>query len=109
MTQLNQNYQVHFSEWLQEGLDDKQVFERLTSLDMDNDTLSKIAIDYKKYRQGERSKKGFNFIVLGAILGFTSCMLTLFNVMPEFRDFFLVGLTTLGISIAVYGCYCIFE
>lgn len=109
MTQLNPNYQVHFSEWIQEGLDDKQVYERLNHFGIESELLTKISTEYKKYRQGERSKKGFYFIVLGAILGFSSCMLTLFNVMPEFRDFFLVGLTTIGISIAVYGCYCIFE
>ena len=109
MTQLNPNYQEHFTQWIKEGLDHHQVLERLHADGLESDLQTKISTDYRKFYQAERSKKGFNYIALGAIIGFTSCMLTLFDVMPEFRDFYLVGLTTLGISIAVYGCYCIFE
>ena len=109
MSPLNQNYQAYFEQWMQEGLDEKQVNARLVTLNIASEGLTNIATEYKKYRQKIRSKKGLNCILVGAILGFLSCMLTLLNVMPELRDFFLVGLTTLGISVAVYGCYCIFE
>lgn len=109
MSPLNQNYQAYFGQWMQEGLDEKQVNARLVTLNIDSEGLTNIATEYNKYRQNIRSKKGLNCILIGAILGFLSCMLTLLNVMPELRDFFLVGLTTLGISVAVYGCYCIFE
>lgn len=64
---------------------------------------------FKKKRQELRSRKGLFFMIVGALLGFISCVLTLTDIFPDMRELIMVGLTTLAISIAVLGCYFVFE
>lgn len=68
-----------------------------------------IVLAYKKHRQRIRSEKVLTLIVVGALLGFISYVLTLLDLFPAMRDLILVGLSTLAMSIAVLGCYYIFE
>jgi hypothetical protein len=48
-------------------------------------------------------------MVIGALVGFTSCMFTLLDIFPEMREFNMVGLTSIAIGLVVLGCYYVFE
>lgn len=109
MNETNSTYLQHFQDWSFQNYNDEQIANDLLHKGYVEEKIEEIIQLYKKKKHNERSNKGFVWIGIGAITGLSSCIITLMDIMPEYRDFTLVGLTTLGISIAVYGCYLIFE
>lgn len=63
----------------------------------------------KKIRYAKRRNIGFTCIVAGAFLGFLSCVLTIFHVLPHMFDFIFYGLTSVAVCMVVLGLYYIFE
>ena len=102
-------YPEQFAAWKFQGFTDEQISELLQEKGLPEIAITEILSLYKKKLREERSQKGFTLMVLGALLGFISCLLTLLGVLPEYREFIMVGLTTLAICIAVWGCYYVFE
>ena len=76
--------------------------ENLNS-DISNETL-------KKEARNARNKKGFSFIIIGVSILFSGflCNLLLSISNPNY-NYFLYGLTSLGVSLVFYGLYLIFE
>jgi hypothetical protein len=109
MNETNSTYLQHFQDWSFQNYNDEQILNDLKHKGFVEEKIEEIIQLYKKKKRNDRSTKGFIFIAIGAITGFMSCLLTLLNIFPAYHDFILVGLTTIGISIAVYGCYLIFE
>lgn len=109
MNENDSTFIHYFQNWSFQNWSEEQITDDLKSKGFLEEKITEIIQHYKKKKQGDRSNKGFVLIAIGAFTGFMSCLLTLLNVFPEFHDFILVGLTTLGICIAVYGCYHIFE
>ncbi len=109
MSNNNSTYLDFFQQWSFQNWTEEQITHDLLGKGFVEEKIAEILQHYKKKKQEERSNKGFILIAVGAFTGFMSCLLTILNVFPEFHDFILVGLTTLGICIAVYGCYHIFE
>jgi hypothetical protein len=52
---------------------------------------------------------GWILMALGSFIGFLGCVLTILDFFPELRELFMYGLTSLGVSVAFYGCYLVFE
>jgi hypothetical protein len=102
-------HQGMFRQWHFARYSEAQIREELEIQGHHVHDIHDVVTAYKKHCQAIRSQKGLVFIVIGAILGFASCVLTILDVMPELRDFILVGLTTIAVCIAVCGCYYIFE
>lgn len=109
MSEINPTYLEYFSHWKHLHFSEEQIKADLIGKGFIEEKIEEIIKLYKKKRQSDRSTRGFLLMVVGALTGFASCMLTLLNVMPEMRDFFMVGLTTIAISIVVVGCYYVFE
>ncbi len=109
MNENNISYVDFFQQWSFQNWTEEQITHDLLGKGFLEEKISEIIVKYKKKKQDERSTKGFVLIGIGAFLGFISCLFTLMGILPEMRDFILVGLTTIGICIAVYGCYHIFE
>ncbi len=73
--------------------------------------------DVKKENQSEeetnthdaRAAKGWKFMALGSFIGFLGCVSTMLDIIPDGRDFSMYGLTSLGVLVAFYGCYLVFE
>jgi hypothetical protein len=56
-----------------------------------------------------RVANGWKLMALGSILGFIGCVLTILDIIPEWRDIWMYGLTSVGVSVAFFGCYLVFE
>lgn len=104
-----QSHATLFTQWMFAGYTNDTIWAELKEKGYLEEQIIEIIEAYKKHRHQVRSKKGFVLIVVGALLGFISCILTILDIFPALRDIILVGLTTLAISIAVLGCYYIFE
>lgn len=103
------SYTDQFAAWRFQGISEEQISQLLQKQGVHEVAIDEILTLYKKKNREERSQKGFFLMVLGAVLGFLSCLMTLLGVLPEYRELIMVGLTTLAICIAVWGCYYVFE
>lgn len=85
------------------------VAEKLVTEGHDEVSVDLLLREYKKMLIAKRQTTGFVLVTIGAMLGFTSCVLTVFNPFPEYVHFILFGLTSVAITIAFIGLYYIFE
>ena len=96
-------------QWLVEKLDIKTVEERLASLGLEEELITRYLKEFKKLRNAARQYRGFVFAALGAFLGFVSCLLTVLNPIPALYDYILYGLTSVAIILIFAGLYFLFE
>lgn len=73
---------------------------------VDAEEIEKALIELKLEK---RTMVGWVLMAIGSIIGFFSMVLTVMEVMPEWRNFIMYGLTTIAILIAFAGCYFVFE
>ncbi len=98
-----------FDQWLQNHFNQEQIVSELQSKGLLQNQIDTVLQQYKKHKLLIRTNKGFLFMGIGAVLGLVSCLMTVYEIMPAFRDFILYGLTSLGIGLAMYGGYLVFE
>lgn len=75
---------------------------------MENNTTQTISTS-KSEQLRKRGKKGLNCLLIGAFLGFISCVLSIINPVPDLYYHILYGLTSVAITVIFVGLYCIFE
>ena len=68
-----------------------------------------FAATESRIRAAQRSSRGVRWIVIGAVLGFLSCVNGLCNPVPGIYEFVLYGLTSVAILLILWGLYLIFE
>ncbi len=95
--------------WIQEELDLEAIEQRLNSLGLDVRARATYLQAYKKARHQKQQLVGFVYCGIGAFLGFVSCLLAIFNPIPEFFYWILFGLTSVSLIIICLGLYYIFE
>lgn len=95
--------------WVNEKLSLESVTQKLNELGYDSETLNLAVQEYKKLKRSKRQSTGFCFTIVGAALGFISCLLTILNPIPSLYNIILYGLTSLAIVVIVCGLYHIFE
>ncbi len=96
-------------QWINEKLDTQRVKEKLTAMGFDEETASLHLKEFKKIKYGKRQVAGFIYLAIGSVLGFISCLLTVFNPVPELYYWILFGLTSIAIVIAFLGLYYLLE
>lgn len=101
--------QALLSQWVAEKLDADTVSERLQSMGVDQDALSRHLAEFRKLRNAKKQFGGFLCCGIGAFLGFVGCVLSMINPVPELYGFFLYGLTSLAILVIFAGLYLLFE
>lgn len=57
----------------------------------------------------KRTTLGLLLMAIGSFIGFISMLFTVLELIPDWRDFFMFGLTSIAIIIVVAGCYLVFE
>lgn len=105
-TAINKNV---IATWANEKLSLEVVTQKLTDLGYDSETLNLAVQEYKKLKRSKRQSTGFCFTIIGAALGFISCLLTILNPVPSLYNIILYGLTSLAIVVIICGLYHIFE
>jgi hypothetical protein len=63
----------------------------------------------QKTPRQRRTQKGITFMIVGALLGFNSCLFTLCNPINWLYDINLYGGVTLAVGLAIYGLYLLIE
>ena len=96
-------------QWMANKLSPQAVEEELIANGLDAETIAEYLQAFKRLRNNQRQFTGFICLGIGAFLGFLSCVLTLINIMPQFYNVILYGLTSLAIIIILIGLYYIFE
>lgn len=96
-------------QWIINQPDLQTIEAELLLKGMDAESISSHISEYKRLRNSQRQFTGFCCMGLGAFLGFISCILSIFNPVPELYNLILFGLTSVAILIIFYGFYCLFE
>lgn len=96
-------------QWLNNNLSTKKVEETLISSGYESGVISNYLQEFDKLRRAKKQFWGFVLMGIGGFLGFIACVMAMLNVIPDMQDFFLFGLTMLGISIVLYGMYLAFN
>lgn len=104
-----QLYSVLFNEWKSKKLSVQLIREELISKKYPADETEEIITLYRKKHIDARFTNGFILMGAGAFLGFLSCVCAILDFAPTWRNFFLYGLTSLSVLIAMAGCYLVFE
>lgn len=102
-------YNDLFEKWSANNHTIEEITQELRSF-MDNELhIDEIIKSYKASITRRRNQKGFMLTGIGSVLCFLSVIFTVFDIMPEFRNFFLIWLTVIGLCIILAGFYLIFE
>lgn len=105
-TAINKNI---LTTWVNENLSLEVVMQKLNESGYDSETLNLLVQEFKKLKRSKRQSTGFCFTIVGAVLGFISCLLTILNPVPSLYNIILYGLTSVAIVVIVCGLYHIFE
>jgi hypothetical protein len=101
--------QVTIQQWVTAKLEPKAVEEQLLATGMDEAAVATHLRAFRQLKNAGRQLNGFICLAVGALLGFISCMLSVFNPIPELYNVILFGLTSISISIICLGLYFLFE
>jgi hypothetical protein len=103
------NPESDFQKWQERGMSRSQLVEELREAQLSPDEIATVWERYMRYCVDRRCARGWVFMFTGGALGLVSCVLTILDFLPELRGVFMYGLTTLAISMALYGCYLVME
>ncbi|HNS12055.1 MAG TPA: hypothetical protein PKM97_05535 [Bacteroidia bacterium] len=95
--------------WCNENFDLERIKVEMDILGFDSEKIKEYQEDYKKILRSKRQAIGFALLVIGAITGFVSCVLTLTNLFPGLFYWILYGLTSVALLIILIGLYFVFE
>ncbi len=101
--------QAIIKDWITNNLSLQDIEKDLQQKGFDVDSIKAHIKEYKKQLNAKKQFKGFILIVIGAFLGFLSCVLTLAQVFPQWYTLVLYGITFVGVSIIFIGLYLVFE
>jgi hypothetical protein len=96
-------------QWIAAKLEPPAVEKELQSKGYDAESVARYLKEFKKARHAKRLFSGFVCMAIGALLGFISTMLTIFNPFPELYNYILYGLTSVAILVIFWGLYLVFE
>lgn len=109
MAHTKVDFEQQCLQWSTSKVSTEQIMDSLLLEGYESESIEEIIGKYKKYLLEIRTRKGLLFMAIGAVLGFLSCIFTVYNVFPDFRDFFLYGLTSIAVVVVFLGCYFVFE
>lgn len=109
MVQALTNYELLFKSWHQLNTSKSMVQEELENKGLSGEEITSILENYARYRLDRRNTLGWSLMGLGGFLGLVSCVLTILDPMPGLRGVFMYGVTSLAVTIALYGCYLVME
>lgn len=109
---MQNNFQIDdklIQSWIEAKLSPEDVELKLRSGGFADEHITAYIDGYKKQCCANRRFKGFLYAGLGGILGFISCLLSIFHVFPAFSGFILFGLTSIAVLLVFLGLYFLFE
>ena len=101
--------ETDFQKWHERRISKTQLYEELRAQELPPDEITSVWDRYARYCTDRRCAQGWLWMFTGGFLGFVSCVLTILDFAPDLRWVFMYGLTTVAISMALYGCYLVME
>ena len=95
--------------WINHKYDKAKVESELNGLNFSQELVGEYLKAYDKAKADIRLQNGFIWLAIGAVLGFISCVLSLWNPIPSLFNLILFGLTPVSIVMVCYGLYLVFE
>jgi len=96
-------------QWVAEKLEPSAVEEKLKAQGLDAEAIAVHIKEFRRLRNSKKLSSGFIYLATGAVLGFVSTVLTVFNPVPGLINYILYGLTSIAVLIIFRGLYLIFE
>lgn len=106
MAEVKLSIQDLAAQWLQKGLNNKQVEAELLQLGIEERNIPEMLREFTKMRNARNTTIGLYFIMAGALLCLVSCILTL--AFASATALILYGLTSVGVIIVFIGLARIF-
>lgn len=109
MVQTQTKADIDFRKWHQNKISKSQIFEVLENQGLSHEEISSVWENYSRFRIDHRNTRGWLWMGIGGFLGLVSCVLTMLEPLPVMRGVFMYGLTSVAVSMALYGCYLVME
>ena len=101
--------QATFEQWLSDKQKPEAVEAELQAKGFTSESIQANLKEYKRRAQNKRNFLGFMYMGIGAFIGFISCVLAILNLWPQWHNFFLFGVTSIGVLLVFKGLYLVFE
>jgi len=95
--------------WITDNFDIERINVEMSALGFNTEMREAYLKEYKSILRSKRQSIGFILLVVGAIIGFISCVLTLTNIFPGLFYWILYGLTSIALLLILAGLYLVFE
>lgn len=95
--------------WITNEIEMQKIEDEMKQLGYDSDTINAHLKEFKRIKYAKRQSSGFTCIVIGAVLGFFSCVLSIINPFPEIYYYILYGLTSVAVLFIFAGLYYFLE
>lgn len=91
------------------GATEEEILGELHAQGINEEEAKDIIRSWKKDRVAQKQKNGLIMLIIGSIACFLSCVLTILDVFPALNNFFLYGLTSMGVVVVFGGLVLVFE
>jgi hypothetical protein len=91
------------------GVSEEEVVSELLSSGVSEEDVQSIVAEWKKEKHARQQKMGLMLLVAGSLACFISCVFTMLNIMPALTNFFLYGMTSVGVMVVLGGLVMVFE
>ena len=109
MTLTQINTETLFPKWHQLKISKSSALEELGGKGLSVEEISLIWENYSRYRLSKRITLGWTLMFVGGALGLLSCVITMLDPFPALRGLFMYGITSVAITMSLYGCYLVME
>lgn len=96
-------------QWISENKNTQAIQDELQAQGHKPESIESYIREFKKIKYARRQSRGFIFLLVGAFMGFLSCVLSLTNPVPDLYYWILYGVTSISISLLCIGLYLVFE
>lgn len=109
MTEMDNDIELKIRTWVEKKFNISEVEAELKASGLDEETIEANLRAFKKQKNAGKHLNGIICVIVGAVLGFLSCLLAILNPIPELFNIFLYGVTPVAILILFAGLYLLFE
>jgi len=109
MTLTQNNAEALFPKWHQLKISKSSAMEELGGKGLSTEEIMLIWENYSRYRLSKRITLGWTLMFVGGAVGLLSCVITMIDPLPDFRGLFMYGITSVAITMSLYGCYLVME
>ncbi len=95
--------------WIAVHIPLNEIEKELADAGFTEDEIAASIRTYKKIKNAGKHSIGITCVIIGAVMGFLSCLLAILNPVPAMFHVFLYGITPVAILVLFVGLYLLFE